>query len=194
MQLVIYIISFIVIGGIVNTAFRKKAPLPQLDFEIERQILQQYVLFYQVLNAAEKERFEESARRFLQEVRITGVNTKVEDVSNIQEVLLYPDLFDRDFHIKGNGRDTLGMIGNDPMQNVMILSKQDLRNGFLNVTDKSKTAIHEFVHLIDKSDGDTDGLWYIIETSVCNPLIKTNALGNTFDKIRQVGYQSLWHY
>ena len=40
----------------------------------------------------------------------------------------------------------------------MILSKYALREGFQNKTDKNNTAIHEFVHLIDKTDGDTDGI------------------------------------
>ena len=44
------------------------------------------------------------------------------------------------------------------MQNVMILSQQDLRNGFIDNSGKSNTAIHEFVHLFDKADGSTDGL------------------------------------
>ena len=33
-----------------------------------------------------------------------------------------------------------------------------MRNGFRNETDKKNTAIHEFVHLIDKSDGVIDGV------------------------------------
>ncbi len=49
------------------------------------------------------------------------------------------------------------MVGNGPMQNVMLISQSDLRNGFLNAKDKSNTGIHEFVHLIDKTDGATDG-------------------------------------
>jgi Mlc titration factor MtfA (ptsG expression regulator) len=179
MQLVVYIISFIVISWILYSVFKEKAPFPQPDFETEKQILQQDVVFYQMLIAEDKKRFEQSLQQFLQKVRITGVNTEVEDMdfvfiaasaiipifafkeweyTNIHEVLLYPDFFDKNFHIKGNGRDTSGMVGNGPLQNVMILSKQDLRDGFLNTTDKSNTAIHEFVHLIDKSDGDIDGL------------------------------------
>ena len=55
------------------------------------------------------------------------------------------------------GRNILGMVGNGPMQNVMVISQADLRNGFLNATDTSNTGIHEFVHLIDKTDGATDG-------------------------------------
>ncbi len=49
------------------------------------------------------------------------------------------------------------MVGNGAMQNMMILSQQDLRNGFLNTQTKLNTAIHEFVHLVDKDDGYTDG-------------------------------------
>ena len=41
---------------------------------------------------------------------------------------------------------------------MMFLSRASLRQGFSNVTDKHNTAIHEFVHLIDKADGDTDGI------------------------------------
>jgi Mlc titration factor MtfA (ptsG expression regulator) len=44
------------------------------------------------------------------------------------------------------------------MQHMMILSKQELRNDFANPTSKSNTGIHEFVHLLDKTDGVTDGL------------------------------------
>ena len=35
----------------------------------------------------------------------------------------------------------------------MVLSKKALYLGFINNTDKKNTAIHEFVHLIDKKDG-----------------------------------------
>jgi Mlc titration factor MtfA (ptsG expression regulator) len=40
----------------------------------------------------------------------------------------------------------------------MILSQHELRQGFLNKTAKTNTAIHEFVHLVDKTDGAVDGL------------------------------------
>ena len=40
----------------------------------------------------------------------------------------------------------------------MILSKKALHHGFSNETDKKNTAIHEFVHLIDKTDGAVDGI------------------------------------
>ena len=40
----------------------------------------------------------------------------------------------------------------------MILSKPALKHGFKNESDKMNTAIHEFVHLIDTTDGSVDGI------------------------------------
>lgn len=178
MQLFIFIIALLIIAVIIVAAFKKKAPLPQPDTSSQKKILQQYVLFYQGLKEEEKIRFEGCMQIFLQKVRITGVKTTVDDTDsvfvaaaaiipifgfkgweyrNIHEVLLYPGSFSEEYKLDGDGRDVLGMVGNGPMQNVMILSQQDLRNGFLNHTNKSNTAIHEFVHLVDKTDGDTDG-------------------------------------
>ncbi len=50
------------------------------------------------------------------------------------------------------------MVGSGEMNRMMILSKPALRKGFDNETDKQNVGIHEFVHLIDKADGDTDGI------------------------------------
>lgn len=77
---------------------------------------------------------------------------------NLREVLLYPETFSESFEQQGSGRNILGMVGSGVMNNTMILSKQALREGFSNTTDKSNTAVHEFVHLIDKTDGATDGI------------------------------------
>ena len=40
----------------------------------------------------------------------------------------------------------------------MILSRKALHYGFSNKTDKGNTAIHEFIHLLDKADGVIDGI------------------------------------
>jgi Mlc titration factor MtfA (ptsG expression regulator) len=40
----------------------------------------------------------------------------------------------------------------------MILSQQALRESFSNKTGKSNVGIHEFVHLVDSTDGSFDGL------------------------------------
>ena len=75
---------------------------------------------------------------------------------------MYPGTFNEDFDQAGNNRRISGMIGSGPMQNVMVLTKWELRQGFVNSTDHRNTAIHEFVHLIDKMDGTMDGVPEII--------------------------------
>jgi len=54
------------------------------------------------------------------------------------------------------------MVGAGSMQNVMIITKWQLRQGFIDSADHRNTAIHEFVHLIDKMDGTMDGVPEII--------------------------------
>jgi Mlc titration factor MtfA (ptsG expression regulator) len=144
-----------------------------------RLILQEYVDFYNELEDDRKLQFENRLRHFLATTKITGVNTDVEDVDkvlvgasaiipifgftdweyiNLKDVLLYPDAFNEKFNQEGDDRTTLGIVGEGPYQNMMILSKHELRQGFINKTGKNNTAIHEFVHLIDKTDGAVDGV------------------------------------
>ena len=142
-------------------------------------LLQQNVVFYQKLSEANKLEFEERVQHFLSAIKITGVGTEVEDIDrvligasaiipifafpdweyiNLHEVLLYPETFNEQFEQTGSNRPVMGMVGSGAMNHVMILSKHALRQGFSNKTDKNNTALHEFVHLIDKTDGDTDGI------------------------------------
>lgn len=179
MAVILFFASLLIVVIFLSFSIRKKSKISIPDAALQQQILSQHVLFYQQLDADGKLRFENRVQKFLRTTRITGIKVTVEDIdrvliaaaaiipifsfddweySNINEVLLYPGAFTKDFQVEGGGRDTLGMVGNGPMQHVMILSKQNLRNGFLNNNDTSNTAIHEFVHLIDKSDGSTDGL------------------------------------
>jgi Mlc titration factor MtfA (ptsG expression regulator) len=180
METIISITGLVIIAVLLSLAFRKKKKqtgIPSL--ETVSAVLGQYVTFYQSLSAAQKTEFEERVLHFLQKVTITGVNTTVEDVDkvlvgagaiipifafrgweyrNIHEVLLYPGSFSEAFAQEGEGRNILGMVGTGALQNVMVLSQQNVRDGFKGGTDKRNTAIHEFVHLVDKSDGATDGL------------------------------------
>ena len=154
----------------------KKVALP----ENYQQLLSENVSFYQRLDEKNKLKFEEKIKEFLSYVHIDGIDTTVEDVDkllvasaavipvfgfdkwkyyNLRNVLLYPAAFNRDeFLASGYEKNTLGMIGNGPMQRVMILSKPALRNGFMNKESTANTGIHEFVHLLDKEDGEVDGL------------------------------------
>jgi Mlc titration factor MtfA (ptsG expression regulator) len=144
-----------------------------------RQLLEVYVPFYQQLNDGRKSEFEERVQEFLAGVRITGVKTRVEDIDrvliaasaiipifnfpgwqyiNLHEVLLYPGAFDEDYRLEGSQRSYLGIVGNGPLNHVMILSQSALRHAFINKTGRENAALHEFVHLVDKMDGSVDGL------------------------------------
>ncbi len=141
--------------------------------------MQSSVPFYIKLNEAGKQLFEEKLVQFLQRVQVTGVNTTATDSDkilvaasaivpifcfenweyrNLNEVLLYPGNFDESFNTEGNEKHILGMVGWGYMNGVMILSQHELRQDFLNKTGKDNTAIHEFVHLVDKTDGAIDGV------------------------------------
>src|SRR5690606_16507393 len=72
---------------------------------------------------------------------------------------LYPASFDRNFSMENPEEVITGMVGSGQnMEGVMILSQQSLRIGFENSTDKKNVAIHEFVHILDKQDGEIDGV------------------------------------
>lgn len=142
-------------------------------------ILVQHVPFYNALDEEGKKYFEYEIQEFLLNCRITGIKTTVKDLdrvliaasavipifefrdwkyTNLKEVLLYPSSFTEKFETEGKDRSILGMVGNGYMEGMMILSKTSLRHGFQNETDKKNTAIHEFVHLVDKADGEIDGI------------------------------------
>jgi len=189
--------------------------LPKVIFPKEwRTILTKHVNFYGSLLPAEKERFEYRVQEFLLNHRITGVGAKIDDTdrvmvaasgvipifhfpdwrySNLYEVLIYPAAFDMKFNTTGPGRTILGMVGDGPMQGMMLLSQKALRHGFRNESDKRNTAIHEFVHLIDKMDGAVDGLpELLIEQPYIIPWLdlirkKIKAITNDKSDIRQYG-------
>ncbi|SMC71616.1 M90 family metallopeptidase [Pedobacter africanus] len=156
-----------------------QGPINNLTEE-ERNLLAHHVHYYQQLNTTAQQRFEHKIAAFLAYVRIEGVGIPIEALDrllvassaiipvfgfeedwqykNLSSVLLYPDTFNSDFQFEGKERSILGMVGDGYMNGQMILSKSALHLGFSNMADKENTAIHEFVHLLDKSDGATDGV------------------------------------
>lgn len=144
------------------------------------QLLNQHVHFYTQLNAIDQKLFEKRVMQFLQYVKIHPVKTTLTDLDavliassaiipiwgfpnwhyyNLQHILLYPNAFEeKTFQLEGINCDVLGMVGTGTLNQMMILSQQSLREGFMNEHSKSNTAIHEFVHLLDKADGSTDGI------------------------------------
>jgi len=146
-------------------------------------ILQREVVFFRALSDDERRRFRRELQVFLGEKQITGIKMELDDTTRvlaaasavipifgfptwewdqINEVLIYPDRFDHEFSFEGaggaEGRHTLGMVGTGALNRLMILSKPDLLAGFRNTGDKRNVGLHEFAHLVDKSDGTIDGL------------------------------------
>ena len=177
--LVLLLIVIIILFAFRIAREKENIPLP----ENYKELLNDYVKFYRQLDEEGKERFEERVEHFLSAVQITGVNALVEDIDrlliaagaiipvyaipdwqyiNLHEILLYPGAFNEDFDQGGSDRPIAGMVGTGVMQHVMIITKWQLRQGFINNHDAHNTAIHEFVHLIDKMDGTMDGVPEII--------------------------------
>ncbi|RYY71754.1 MAG: peptidase [Chitinophagaceae bacterium] len=178
--------AFVILLAIISFGFyfftrrNKVSPVVTDAEQSVTKLLEEHVGFYAKLEADDRVRFEENVQFFLEHTRINGVDTNVEPLDrvliasaavipifrfkkwryhNLREVLLYSDAINHQFESKGDAaRNILGMVGEGVYNNMMFLSKQSLRQGFDNKTDKHNTAIHEFVHLIDKADGDTDGI------------------------------------
>lgn len=174
--IVLIVLCLLIVFFIFYKKPKRKFILP----ENYQNLLSEHVSYYSRLNEKNKTRFEEKIKQFLSDVRIDGIDTTVDDLDkllvassavipvfgfekwtyfNLKNVLLYPESFNKEqFLASGYEKNTLGMIGNGPMQRVMILSKPALHFGFQTEPRKENTGIHEFVHLLDKEDGDVDGL------------------------------------
>lgn len=174
----IVLIILLIAGAIYFLTGKKSASvnLPAGDYE---KLLEEQVEYYRNLDVAAKADFRRLVSEFLTDTTIEGVGTKVTSVDrvliassavipifgfpewkykNLTNVILYPDTFDHDFQFEGKDRNILGMVGSGYMNGQMILSRAALVSGFSKSAGRGNTAIHEFVHLLDKSDGATDGV------------------------------------
>ena len=172
-----YLIPIFVI--VLYFILRKKKPAIEPLTDTDRKILDDYVGYYHNLDSTDKLRFEEKIAAFFSAVKIEGVGLEMTTLDelliassavipifgftdwqykNLSSVLLYPDTFNKDFQFEGGERNIAGMVGSGYMNGQMILSRSALRHGFSKSAGKENTAIHEFVHLLDKSDGATDGV------------------------------------
>lgn len=154
--------------------------------------------------------------QFLSEVYIDSVQVELEELdtiliaasavipvfgfkewhySSLSGILLYPDNFNEDFEFseKEGSRVIAGIVGTGRLEKQMIISKKALHAGFDNNSDKNNTAIHEFVHLIDKMDGVTDGIpERLMEHPNTIPWLKLihkemEAINNNHSDIRKYG-------
>lgn len=144
-------------------------------------LLEENVLFYKKLDKEDRLHFKNLLQYFLSYVTIEAVDFELEDLDvllvassavipvfgfdkwkypNIKKVIIYPDYFnyDLEFGKKSKDKNIGGMVGNGALENKMLLSRRALHHGFSNKTDKGNTGVHEFVHLLDKIDGDIDGI------------------------------------
>lgn len=178
----IYIFFFFILVLVVAFSFRKMRKKPVQVFpEAWKPVLLERVQFYQQLSEEEKGIFRKRMMLFLSEVHIDAVALELSDTdkiliaasaiipvfgfaewhyNNLSGVLLYPNHFneDLDFRDEARGKVIAGLVGTGRYENQMILSRTALYHGFSNKTDKHNTAVHEFVHLMDKTDGMTDGI------------------------------------
>lgn len=159
-----------------KSILKKRNTIPLQEIQ---SILEQEVLFYNKLCEASQIIFAGRILTFIQKIKITGIKkAKVDNTikvlvgasaiipifnfpdweyKNLEEVLIYPASFNKNFDVTGHKRNIIGLVGEGPMNGMMILSQQALLNGFRQHT-ANNTGIHEFIHLIDKSDGSVDGI------------------------------------
>ena len=139
-------------------------------------VLESHVAFFRALPADEKERFRQLVKVFLAEVRITGIQTEVDDTIRVLvaasaaipifgfhdweyrrlgEVLVYPDSFGDEYQTTGNAdANILGMVGLKQIRGVMILSKPSLLAGFDTASTGDNVGIHEFAHLVELEEAE----------------------------------------
>lgn len=203
----IYVIVLVsIIAAIILYFYTRPKKVKQFDFPKEwSAILNAKVDYYEELEESEKRRFETNILVFLADVTITGVETDVSDTDkllvaasaviplfgfpgwryrNLNEVLLYKNTFGQDYATQGKDRNILGMVGEGAMNRMMILSKPALHQGFSNKSSKNNVGIHEFVHLLDKADGEINGIPDILmEKQFMIPWIKL--MMEEIDEIKQ---------
>ena len=159
---------------------RKKWPVVPVSFATRlKRILSRKVLFYKKLSPGEKRKFEYRVMRFLQNHKITTTGTRINETDialvgasavipvfrldrwryrELDEVVVFGPSFDRHFSGTEEEGRVVGLLGTGELDRKMFLCRDALRKGFAQEEDGDNTAIHEFVHLIDKMDGRVDGI------------------------------------
>lgn len=166
-----------------------------MDKALIRGSLKEKVAFFRGLDPAAQQGFIDRVEYFLSTTRISpekGAEVTDDDrilvaasatiplfhfknwsYENLDEVLIYPGTFNEKYDVEASDRMVLGMVGEGVMNRKMILSLVSLRAGFAEQHGSGNTAIHEFVHLIDKADGDTDGVpAYLIPRDLVQPWLR----------------------
>lgn len=215
----LFILLFIAVGIALLIRGQQKKKLQKIrSYQLPanaKDILSENVVFYKALSDADKLVFEDRLRDFLARTSVTGIGSvRVTDAdrllvasaaiipifsfpdwryNNIDEVLLYSGAFNTEYEQQGGGRDIIGMVGSGAMQGQMILSQPALRSSFQHPADGHNTAIHEFVHLLDKADGAVDGVpEYLLAKPYVIPWLKH--VRETIQAIRENGRSDIDYY
>ncbi len=182
---VLFFVIAVLVYSLQMKRIRKKRAkkLMQQSFPSQwRTFLNEKVIFYKELETEEeKSQFEKKVQRFLATKKITALNTEIDDdiklmvaasaviptlvfpdfnYPNVKEVLIYPNSFDKEFgtDLSEGNKTAQGMVGSGVMNGKVILSKPDLMKAYDGVHHSFNVGIHEFVHLLDATDGDVDGV------------------------------------
>ncbi len=160
--------------GLARRTGRRRAALAGPFPEEWRTTLLEWCDLFERLPADWRARFEDGVRVFLAEKRITGIGVEVNDElrllvaasavalsvgwpdypwSQLSEVLLYPDDFDRDYTIGGRER-----VGETHAWGTVILSAPALLESFEYPDDGYHVGLHEFAHLLDLEDAGFGGI------------------------------------
>lgn len=136
--------------------------------------------FYKKLKNTDRRTFEDRIGLFLSEIRITETGREKPqketcffvassaviaywglsywNYGDLTEVLVYPENYHEDGTVDRSGNKQGQVHHGGLIDTTMILSLRALGRGFGNKTDKMNVGVHEFAHLIDKQDGEIDGL------------------------------------
>ncbi|WP_293946095.1 MULTISPECIES: zinc-dependent peptidase [unclassified Sphingobacterium] len=198
-------ITIYVVYYLLNRTAKNNKAIKRVLSNEGKDILEQEVDYYGRLSAQDKQEFETRCLAFLDTVKIEGVGVTVElkdymliaasaiipifafkkwTYPNLTNIMVYPSHFNADYQFEGHAdRNIMGMVGEGAMNGQMILSKSALEYGFKNANDGQNTAIHEFVHLIDKIDGTVDGLpTYLLDKTAVIPFM--NLIREEINKIK----------
>ncbi|MCC5924241.1 MAG: zinc-dependent peptidase [Crocinitomicaceae bacterium] len=146
--------------------------------------IEKHIPFYSLLKKQDKQIFLDRMGLFIAHIKITEIDKEITENStkfyvaasaviaywglpywnygNLSEVLVYPSNFNDDQTLKSFGAIQGKVFHGGLMDNTIILSRPALIAGFQIGNDKKNVGVHEFAHLLDKADGDIDGVPNIV--------------------------------
>ena len=187
-------IGLLVLAGAFGYFFLRRRRLPAEPVPDEwHRILSERVRYYRELPRERQRVFAKRVQGFLEAVAVNGADTEVTLTDkllvaasaeiplfgfpdwrypNIDEVILHGQSFARDFDPEAREKTVLGLVGNRELSRAMVLSKPALHAGFGRHTEHN-TAVHEFAHMLDMSDGATDGVPdYYLDDTLSGPWLR----------------------